>query len=447
MISYYDGQLTDIMPSNITKQPEIQALSYALQQATQLLYRYNQRLYIYSKIEEQPEQIIDLLAAELRTQYYKSTLDLKTKRQLVKNTLIWYMTAGTPAAVEELVTTIYGKGKVTEWFEYGGKPYHFKIDVTNIEVDAEKNKEFKRLLNQIKRTSAHLDVICYKFEDMIRNLIYYKNIIQINSKFYPRFNVPYVQYNGLERYDGSVRYDRYKTKKRINLYPIKLLMKSEINPSIFFYSKLQMKNIFSVSVQTEHKIIYKNDFNINKKIKTKIKMTQENVVIPHYQMQLKIGKHPNRYDGSVRYNGQKQYYVEREEILQGSDMMSKTNLIMTLIGREKLCKAHAGDRTLPSIKWVAYGTGGVDENRQPLVVTGEETALRQEEYRTEVKHSFPLPTTCEYTATLDEEIMPNMYISEKGFFDEEGDLVMYGTFMEKGKDDDMIFQFNTQEIF
>lgn len=27
MISYYDGQLTDIMPGNITKKPEVKALS------------------------------------------------------------------------------------------------------------------------------------------------------------------------------------------------------------------------------------------------------------------------------------------------------------------------------------------------------------------------------------------------------------------------------------
>ena len=69
MISYYDGQLTDIMPGNITKKPEVKALSYALQQACRLLYRYSRRLYIYSNLDEQPEEVIDLLASELRTQY------------------------------------------------------------------------------------------------------------------------------------------------------------------------------------------------------------------------------------------------------------------------------------------------------------------------------------------------------------------------------------------
>ena len=55
-----------------------------------------------------------------------------------------------------------------------------------------------------------------------------------------------------------------------------------------------------------------------------------------------------------------------------------SNTAMTVRGREKLCKAHAGEITLPRIKWIAFGTGGVDENRQPLSVTGEEVELKEE---------------------------------------------------------------------
>ena len=39
MISYYDGQLTDIMPWNIIRNPEVKAISYALQQGCRILYK------------------------------------------------------------------------------------------------------------------------------------------------------------------------------------------------------------------------------------------------------------------------------------------------------------------------------------------------------------------------------------------------------------------------
>ena len=155
MISYYDGQLTDIMPGNITQKPEVKALSYALQQACRLLYKYSQRLYIYSNLDEQPEEVIDLLASELRTQYYRSTLDLATKRQLVKNTLIWYMSAGTPEAVEELIAAVFGEGKVKEWFEYGDEPYYFRVE-TNAILTSEMIDFFSALIGRVKNTRSHI---------------------------------------------------------------------------------------------------------------------------------------------------------------------------------------------------------------------------------------------------------------------------------------------------
>lgn len=158
MISYYDGQLTDIMPENITQKPEVKALSYALQQACRLLYRYSRRLYIYTNLDEQPEEVIDLLASELRTQYYRSTFDLDTKRQLVKNTLIWYMSAGTPEAVEELVNTIFGGGKIEEWFEYGDDPYYFKVK-TDAVMKPQTIDEFMAMLRYIKNTRSWLRMI------------------------------------------------------------------------------------------------------------------------------------------------------------------------------------------------------------------------------------------------------------------------------------------------
>ena len=158
MISYYDGQITDILPWNITKDPAIKAISYALQQACSSPYWYGQKLSIYFSVDEQPEKVIDLLAKELRTQYYQADMDLKTKKKLVKNTLIWHMGAGTPAAVEELVTTVFGEGKVMEWFEYGDDPYYFKIE-TNATLTPEINTLFTDMVCKVKNTRSHLRAI------------------------------------------------------------------------------------------------------------------------------------------------------------------------------------------------------------------------------------------------------------------------------------------------
>ncbi|MCD8204482.1 MAG: phage tail protein I [Coprobacillus sp.] len=158
MIDYYDGQLTDLLPGNVKNDPVIQAYSAALQCGTRLIYHYAQTVYIYCSIDTAPEEILDYLAVELRTQYYSEDLDIETKRSLVRNTLLWYMTAGTPAAVEELVEIVFGYGEVQEWFEYDGEPYWFKI-VTDTPLGEDNVAYFSEMVKRVKNTRSHLGSI------------------------------------------------------------------------------------------------------------------------------------------------------------------------------------------------------------------------------------------------------------------------------------------------
>lgn len=125
--------------------------------------------------------------------------------------------------------------------------------------------------------------------------------------------------------------------------------------------------------------------------------------------------------------------------------------VITKIGREKLCKAHAGDKELPAITHMVLGCGGVTGSGSSLSViepTGEETSLAEQKIMKELSgHIYPETTTCRYTAKLAKEDLANEYISEQGLLDAEGDLVAYKTFLPKGKDGDMEFIFDMDEIF
>lgn len=200
MVSYFDGQITDILPENIAKKPEVQALSYALQQGCRLLYKYSQRLYIYSNLDVQPEEVIDLMAAELRTQYYGVNLDIEKKKQLVRNTLAWYMTAGTPAAIEGLLSTVFGWGRIEEWFEYNGRPFYFR-PVIGIEAGQEEVNIFLKYLKLVKNARSWLDAIVYSGGIDHKDLekIVLKNILtRVTIPFWGGF-----VFNGAWLFDGS----------------------------------------------------------------------------------------------------------------------------------------------------------------------------------------------------------------------------------------------------
>jgi P2-related tail formation protein len=157
MISLYDGQLTDINP-NLKGTPASEALSLALRDMTRLAYDFTQRVNLLTDIDKIPEKVLDLMALELRTQYYKDDLDIEIKRGLVSNSLVWYMTAGTPAAVEELVSVVFGEGTVEEWFEYGGEPFMFRIK-TNAVLIEDMVTYFSEMIRRVKNTRSHIEAI------------------------------------------------------------------------------------------------------------------------------------------------------------------------------------------------------------------------------------------------------------------------------------------------
>lgn len=131
-------------------------------------------------------------------------------------------------------------------------------------------------------------------------------------------------------------------------------------------------------------------------------------------------------------------------------MADITNGVITLIGRKKFCKAHAGDMTLPVITHMAWGDGGIDEEGKTKSASGNEIGLYHELMKKKVEiHSYvnEEETACRYTATLEKGELTGNEISEMGLFDADGDLIAYRTFMRKGKDADIPQIYDMDEIF
>ncbi|MCM1189793.1 MAG: phage tail protein [bacterium] len=156
MINFKDSQIIQILPEYFVTQASVKALSFALSRAIKKFVYYCDNIDVFAAIDAAPEHILDILALELNTQYYDGNLEIGIKRNLVRNTMIWYMGAGTPKAVEELVVTIFGNGGVQEWFEYGGSPYCFKA-WTEADIDVEEMEKFSSMIEKVKNARSHLE--------------------------------------------------------------------------------------------------------------------------------------------------------------------------------------------------------------------------------------------------------------------------------------------------
>lgn len=159
MIKLYDSNITDILPESLSDDPKVQALGYAVKRAMQRLINYCQNIGVYFSIDTVPEQVLDLLAVELNTQYYDTSMSIEVKRNIIKNTMLWYTKTGTKAAVQELVENIFGNGDIQEWFDYGGDPFCFKVTTSNINSTDDMIQQLESIVSSVQNARSHLDSV------------------------------------------------------------------------------------------------------------------------------------------------------------------------------------------------------------------------------------------------------------------------------------------------
>jgi phage tail P2-like protein len=136
-----------------------QTVVYLAQAISETLQSINSQIFLFDPTKRKDEAMLDLNAWEEHVDFYDTTLPVDKKQELVDKAIMFHEKKGTPAAIEELISTLFEDGKVVEWFEYGGQPYTFKIITNNPAVTNEKATEFINALNSIKNIRSHLEKI------------------------------------------------------------------------------------------------------------------------------------------------------------------------------------------------------------------------------------------------------------------------------------------------
>ncbi len=124
------------------------------------------RLSIYPNIDRLDEKLLDILAYDFKVDWWDAEYTLEEKRQTLKDSWRVHKLMGTKAAVETAISAIYPRTTVLEWFEYGGEPYHFRLDIniTNDHIDSGKQRRVLERLNYYKSLRSHNDGVTYFVE-------------------------------------------------------------------------------------------------------------------------------------------------------------------------------------------------------------------------------------------------------------------------------------------
>jgi phage tail P2-like protein len=136
----------DIVPSSIREDPQVQAACEAIDAELQQIYTEflpesaastgQPSICFWPFVMQQVPPLLDVLAWEMHVDVWagwEGTLDLETKRRLIEESIHWHQHKGTRYAVDQMLATVFKQGVVTEWYEYGGRPYYFRI-ITEDEI-------------------------------------------------------------------------------------------------------------------------------------------------------------------------------------------------------------------------------------------------------------------------------------------------------------------------
>ena len=159
MTDIRSGELSVLLlESPFHKDETVQALSAAIKAGMACLFGKEDGSSVYAGIDALPEKALDLLAVELRSPYYSGDMDISVKRGIIKKSLEWNTRAGTPAAVRELIRTVFGSGDIVEWFDYEEPPYTpGTFDIHTSEVLSEDIiKQFLFIIDRVKNVRSHI---------------------------------------------------------------------------------------------------------------------------------------------------------------------------------------------------------------------------------------------------------------------------------------------------
>jgi len=111
------------------------------------------------------EKYLPFLAYAFKVDFWDESLSVEDKRALIKQSLALHRYKGTTWAIERVFEALNIKAVVKEWFNYGGEPYHFKIDLSleDKEITPARADELTKYVGIYKNVRSVLDELILSY--------------------------------------------------------------------------------------------------------------------------------------------------------------------------------------------------------------------------------------------------------------------------------------------
>ena len=143
----FDVSVLDLLPDNLKNDPDMIAASKAVDASTSDLANSIDLLLLLYNIDQQSDAVLEHLLYQFHITDDQGAGLAETREEkinLILNFFEIHRLKGTKAALERVLELLNMRGEIKEWFEYGGEPHHFKIEI--LETISNKDGDFFCLL-------------------------------------------------------------------------------------------------------------------------------------------------------------------------------------------------------------------------------------------------------------------------------------------------------------
>lgn len=115
-------------PENLKKYKNLKALSLQIESIfkSQIIPEID-KLAIFKNLDIQSDQVLSQLAWQFTIDNWKETLEREVKIKLIKEAYWAHSKKGTKKIIEENLKNLNYPIQLSEWYEFDGKPFTFKI--------------------------------------------------------------------------------------------------------------------------------------------------------------------------------------------------------------------------------------------------------------------------------------------------------------------------------
>lgn len=163
MSSIKEADLTTSLPPVLKENEDIQALSSLISKELKDITENIDKNIIFADLDNVDEETLDILAYDLNVSWYDYNYEIEVKRSIIKDCIKIYRKLGTPYAVIRSISNVFPESDLKEWFEYGGRPYTFRIEINASDNGApvELQKIALERIRYYKNLRSHLEKITY----------------------------------------------------------------------------------------------------------------------------------------------------------------------------------------------------------------------------------------------------------------------------------------------